>query len=417
MISGTTLAGALRASLADQDPQAAVSLFGSVTSGNQSRESWVQVGDAYLENLTDTPRTETRDGVGIDGITRTASPRLKYDLELLEAGVRFRFDITLLLPVGHPGYEADFKRALKGLDGSIRLGRRKRRGYGKCHIAWTKIWRYQFPIDLVRWLENPLSEAEGEFTTLDLSQIPAPAVSRVKDCVVDLTCTLDSSLLVRSAPIEVQPGVKNLPDQEMIRSKRKVLRNGREMIEACPILPGTSLAGALRARTERIANTLRPGSGKVWAAQLFGQSREFGELTASRMWVDETVIEAPNEWIHTKVKIDRFTGGAYPGALFSEGVLLPSPATRLTIHLRLQEADEGEVGMLLLLLKDLWTGDLPLGGEAGAGRGRLRGQTVDIQWKGHTWRLADQGEGSLQIEASPNAIDLDTLVQAIGDVI
>ena len=29
--------------------------------------------------------------------------------------------------------------------------------------------------------------------------------------------------------------------------------------------------------------------------------------------------------------------------------------------------------MLLLLLKDLWTGDLPLGGESSIGRGRLRG--------------------------------------------
>lgn len=413
MISGATLAGALRAYLAAQNPDAASNLFGSVSSDNKSRESWVQVGDAHLRKTGIPPHIAIRDGVGIDSVTRTASPRLKYDLELLEAGASFLVDLALLLPVDHPEYEEHLLRALKGLDGSIRLGKRKRRGYGQCRIAWGKVWRYTFPKDLVRWLENPLSEAEGEWTPLDLSQFKAQA-GGPQDCTITLTCTLASSLLVRAAPVEIDAGTKNMPDQEMMRSRRTVVDNGKEIIQTYLVLPGTSLAGALRARTERIANTLHPGEGKIWAARLFGESRQADKPTASRIWVDETEIQGANEWVHTRVKIDRFTGGAYPGALFSEGILQPSPETKLTIRLRLQDAGRDEVGMLLLLLKDLWTGDLPIGGEAGVGRGRLEGQKAVIQWKGEEWVLTHKGSCGLHVDAPPNAEDLNQLVRALG---
>jgi hypothetical protein len=39
------------------------------------------------------------------------------------------------------------------------------------------------------------------------------------------------------------------------------------------------------------------------------------------------------------------------------------------------------VGLVLLLLKDLWTGDLPLGGEISVGRGRLKGKQATLTWK------------------------------------
>lgn len=174
------------------------------------------------------------------------------------------------------------------------------------------------------------------------------------------------------------------------------------------IIPGTSLAGVLRARLERIANTRKPGSGKSWAARMFGEGHQSGGASpSSRMWVDETVIAQPNEWVHTRVKIDRFTGGAAHGALFSEGLLLPSEKTAFTLKFRLEDAQEEEARMLLLLVKDLWNADLPVGSEAAVGRGRLRGQKAIIRWQAHTWTIEANGKDSVTITQDTGAPDLD----------
>jgi len=54
------------------------------------------------------------------------------------------------------------------------------------------------------------------------------------------------------------------------------------------------------------------------------------------------------------------------------------------------------VGLLLLLLKDLWTGDLPLGGESSVGRGRLKGKTASLVYS---------GRGKWVIEPKPRNLD------------
>jgi len=409
MITGATLAGALRAYLAKSDPKAAEELFGVVTAG-ESRESWVRVGNARLIDA-DT-NTIVRDGVGINPVNRAASAKLKYDLELLEAGTTFVFDLELLLPQGGSNYEDLMKKAISGLNGSIRLGKRKRRGFGKVKIQSGKVWKYDLPKDLIRWLESPKSEASEEWKKIDLAQLSSPAVAAFQDFQVELTCTLESSLLIRAVPSAIDPGTKNLPDQEMIRASRTVKRNGRIERQTQMIIPGTSLAGVLRARLERIANTLKPGSGKEWASRLFGEGHQSnGAFHSSRIWVDETVIEQPNEWVHTRVKIDRFTGGAAHGALFSEGLLLPSEKTSFTLKFHLDGADKEEARMLLLLVKDLWTADLPVGGEAGVGRGRLRGKKAVIRWQGHLWTIEAKDKDMIIVTSSTGTPDLEKLLE------
>jgi CRISPR/Cas system CSM-associated protein Csm3 (group 7 of RAMP superfamily) len=95
--------------------------------------------------------------------------------------------------------------------------------------------------------------------------------------------------------------------------------------------------------------------------------------------------------VQSRIKIDRFTGGAYPTALFSEQPVFAKDDTELTLYLELLSPKDYEIGLLLLLLKDLWTGDLPLGGEISVGRGRLRGRSATLIWKraGQTeeWRI------------------------------
>jgi hypothetical protein len=46
------------------------------------------------------------------------------------------------------------------------------------------------------------------------------------------------------------------------------------------------------------------------------------------------------------------------------------------MRLELRNPEEGEIGLLLLLVKDLLTGDLPVGGTASVGRGVFTGRAT-----------------------------------------
>ncbi|MGH2542516.1 MAG: hypothetical protein ACRDIB_06960, partial [Ardenticatenaceae bacterium] len=76
------------------------------------------------------------------------------------------------------------------------------------------------------------------------------------------------------------------------------------------------------------------------------------------------------------------------------------------LDLTVQRPQAADVGLLLLLLKDLWTGDLPLGGEASVGRGRLYGKCAELKWQGQTWRIeATNGEGRLNVEGKRQPLE------------
>ena len=154
-----------------------------------------------------------------------------------------------------------------------------------------------------------------------------------------------------------QKGI-SLPDAVHLHSQR----NGVYV----PVASGTSLAGALLSRSIRIANTLGK-DGYALANEIFGHRRldkkDRTKPTASRLWVEETVIQNPLALVQSRIKIDRFTGGVYPGALFHEQPVFGKGDTLLEVNLRLENPKDYEIGLLLLLLKD-WTGDLPWAAKA-----------------------------------------------------
>lgn len=184
------------------------------------------------------------------------------------------------------------------------------------------------------------------------------------------------------------------------------LRSYRPGNGRVPVLSATSLAGALRGRALRIANTL--GKNPAIIDDMFGQQIEKAtdKPTGSHLLVREATIDnGIADRVQSRVKIDRFTGGAYPQALFSQQPVWAKALapTQITIHLELRQYGdaatdfEAQAGLLLLLLKDLWTGDLALGGESSVGRGRLQGETATIEADGQTWTIMRLGEdGQLQ---------------------
>jgi len=434
LIAGASLAGALRNYSCQREPDITQRLFGDVYDDRESdrvvrrgrsEESMVIIDDA----LGPKPIVELRDGVAINPATRTAADKMKFDIELLAAETTFDLSFELMVPAGNNQKElvAAFAYALQGLEsGNISLGKRKRRGFGRCSAGDWQVERFDMTTTegMLEWLrydaaaEKEPSKGDSICQLLDVDA----AFLRVPVCTITATCLIDGSLLVRSTPSS-----NDSPDAVHLRSRR----NG----ENVPVLSGTSLAGALRARALRIGNTLssEPEYGYHLVDDLFGyRPKDKGDknpMTASRVWVEEMEIKNPLDLVHTRVKIDRFTGGAYPGALFSEQPVFGKLDTCVQVKYALTddiERDSGtaqekealtkqDIGLLLLLLKDLWIGDLPLGGEISIGRGRLRGESATIEIGGKQWTIQnnhDKGElGELVIEGGEQD-ELEKYVQA-----
>ena len=416
LLAGSSITGALRNYLreyeqgygvGEQRRDMATSLFGSPRSDDKGEQSPLIVHDAISSKL---PTIELRDGGKIDSIKRIAEEGAKYDLELLAAGTTFPLYFELLID-GQDNKETQLKEALtlalEGLKlGEISIGMKKRRGFGRSHVDKWQVWEFDLNnhSDRLAWLtfDRPWSEPYAKQPNTSESIAEALGVTPKQPdkrdrFSIQATFKLASSLLIRSG----QDSTGCAPDVVHLRSHR----DGQ--LE--PVLSGTSLAGVLRHRAERIVNTL--GKHQAIVKDLFGFVEEDSkQAKASRLAVHESVIENTADLVQNRIAIDRFTGGASHGALFSEQPIFGSDETRLTLELELRQPRKAEIGLLLLLLKDLWTSDLPVGGESSIGRGRLQGlkATMIRQIPGEAiqnWTISQDGERLQVSEADVDALE------------
>jgi CRISPR/Cas system CSM-associated protein Csm3 (group 7 of RAMP superfamily) len=327
-------------------------------------------------------------------------------MELLEAGTSFDLRFELDLPEG----EEQQKELLQGLaialtgfeKGEIGLGARKRRGFGECEVSEWKVEDYNLrdPNGLIAWITGaPGKKASGKHVSEKLG-FDQPLPDERSLFKLEAEFRLATSLLIRSGS-----GSADAPDMIHLHSKR-----GQSDTS---ILSGTSLAGAMRARGLRIANTIYndPLKAKKFVSDIFGpdivekqKKRKKGEDPfASRLLVRERAVEGKADMVQTRIRIDRFTGGTFPGALFEQQPVMGGNLSKITMSIELRNPKDPQIGLLLHILKDLWTGDLPLGGEASAGRGRLNGIKADLylqkprQEKPEEWHLTPKGAGQIQI--------------------
>lgn len=409
LLTGTSIAGSLRAYLRerefgyrlDGDSDALHNKLFGRQEDDEGAQSWLITCDA----LGDTPQgVELRDGVALEPGTRTAEHEKKFDFELLKAGTCFPLLVELLVPRDE-GEELlrGFAIALQGLEnGEIAFGARKRRGLGQCRVTQWQVTRYNLTeaTGLLEWLNQTGKPQTGPHIS-ELLGVQAD-LDRRESFTMEATFGLDGSLLIRSSM-----GEASAPDSVHLQSNR----NGRSV----PILSGTSLAGALRARALRIAQTV---STKEKAERvvndLFGlrlrssEDKSVEKPVASRLITAETEVVSSLKLVQTRVKIDRFTGGSFPTALFSEQPVWGQKGTTVTVKIVIQQPSEAHIGLALLLLKDLWTGDLPLGGEISVGRGRLKGQKATLIFKRVTtsqqWAMK-QVDGQLQLDGDRNQLE------------
>ena len=372
-IPGTSLAGALRSHLADvlggyftkEDPRVS-QLFGGSRGDDEGEQSPLIVFDApgsVPEGLS----IEVRDGVSIDPAYGVAKPHKKFDFEVLPAGTSFNLRFDLLIPKEeNENYLLSLLRtALQGLEEEeISLGKRRSRGLGRVKVRKWQAKRFDLSTQ-EGWLtwalsdhEKPTKEEKTFFSLQEALLVTFPVLSlkRLEDqrrrFIADLDLEVVNELLVRSPGLE--PGA---PDVVHLQSAAR------------PVLPGTSLVGALRQHALKIACLIHKDKGKEIVDRLFGPDNE-NPPRASWLRVSESFIEGGSYKHRWRIAIDRFTGGVIKGALFDE---FAHRRGRLRVRLEIRSPSDGQIGLALLLIRDLLAEEIPVGGSVSVGRGVLSG--------------------------------------------
>ena len=245
LLSGTSIAGALRAYLRQREfnyrskgnSKALHNLLFGLQDGDEGEQSWLITYDALSEKL---PQVELRDGVALDPKTRIAEDRKKFDFELLEAGTRFPVRVELLIPQEEQEEKGHLIQglaiALQGLErGEIALGARKRRGFGQCCVSEWRILRYDLTTTdgLLSWIEHSGTEQTGSHIA-DLLDVQAD-LDRREFFVIDALFSLEGSLLIRSGQGEADEPIRYTCAQGVVMSSNHFKRYqlGRGTAGAC----------------------------------------------------------------------------------------------------------------------------------------------------------------------------------------
>ncbi len=318
--------------------------------------------------LVDGADIRIRDGIRIDSKIGIAANRGKFDFEIIEPGAKFRFGIEI---------GGDNKAELLKLIATIRrdikeeriaIGAKINLGLGRIELKDNGISVYDLEDkrDILRWIKK-----DDNLLNYDHQELYEYQSNRFR---MEFYFLIKDSLIVRhysNNPSE--------PDSAHIKSAGK------------DIIPGTSVKGTIRARAERILNTLNIQNSFELFDFIFGNSSEndkhdkkkYDGSIPSRIKVDEVVIKQNiKSSVQQRIKIDRFTGATINGALFGSMPIFAKDnkiANKLVVELK--DPDNAEIGLLLLILKDLWTEDLAIGGEKNIGRGVLIGRKAVISYK------------------------------------
>ncbi len=364
-----------------------------ISDNEKERQSAICCDDL---NLEDSSKITVRDGIKINNKKGGIEEGKKYDYELIERGARFKLNMEVNLSAE----TNDFcRRMMKTICTALQserilLGAKTNSGLGKIRLTNANMYEFDFleKEAVLKWLKGEMP-APVQFE--DVRELPVED----NEFVINATFDLKNSLIVRSYPSSPE-----MPDAVHIQSAGE------------NVLPGTSLKGAIRARAERILNTV--GKPQSLLAELFGNVDEKNRSKNSRkgrLRIDEVILPKFMTELQSRIKIDRFTGGVIETALFETMPLFSQPINLnekvQDVKITIRNWKNYEAGLLLLVLKDLWTRDLAVGGEKSVGRGVFDGFSAEVMWAGRKISI----EKDIAKMPQQDKTELESLVKALVD--
>ena len=361
-IQATGIAGALRDYLADEDKMQ-TEIFGSSADGSDNG-SKVRISDAFFTgNVVD---TELRPRVKINresGTCQSAQTKggenwsgQKFETESIAAGSEFTFSIYLY--EREYEYETAVERILGALHaGNIQLGGQKSNGCG--YVTLREVTKTVY--DMTKAEDRKLWKDETKTGQSILEKLKQQIPDFDRRIHFELLGEVDNDILVKS--IAVRDYGQEAPDAEQMRTA-----DGRFLI------PATSMKGVLRSQMEKIAKFKNLPETDIEA--IFGKNAENGENGyLGFIHFFDAILDGGERPAQKRIHIDKFTGGVMYGGLFSE---TPAYGT-LKICVDLEKEDKKAAGLLLMALRDLGIGILPLGSGSSIGRGYISGTVLQIK--------------------------------------
>lgn len=252
----------------------------------------------------------------------------------------------------------DCQKAQEGIEtllsalnsGLIRLGAQKSNGFGRVSVRVKKrLYDLTLPGDRRAWLDNDGEAGGAEVALADLSE---------KRVVFRITGTFGSLLVKAQTGTGVgESGINCLQLKENCR----------------PVIPGSSIKGAMRAHINRIAPYCHLQKNEL--NHLFGRASEKGDNgIAGKILFSDAVFTREQSRKITRIRINRFTGGVIRGGLFSEKPVSGPCVFTITIP----EKEQRGCALIAYALRDLGLGLFNLGSGDAIGRGRLSDLRVEI---------------------------------------
>lgn len=345
-IPGSSLAGAMRGYL--QKTAEEECIFGYERHKTIGRMSSVYVSDFTFLGRT---KTKVRDSVELSD-RKTAITGAKFDMEVIDTGARGYFYLEMVIRGDDHEQEMEeqIQEVLKGWKlEDIRLGTKKTRGYGKLKL--TSVKKKVFDKNNILMYAN-VYQYEKRDTIFDEDSILDKITENGRIRYITLTLPLKQcgGISIR------QYGVKKTePDFVHITAAGK------------PVIPGTSMAGAVRHRIKDFLEQLGACNTEIIIDGIFGLVKG-KQARKSAVIFDECVLEGAEKLTMVRNGVSRFESGAKQGALFKE-VSYVGGTTELKVKVEQCEEAPAIIGYLLLALKDLSNGYLAVGGQTAVGRG------------------------------------------------
>lgn len=377
-ITGNTLAGCIRSFLKDEDY-----LFGlggeielSEKGEKEFIESEITVADGIFKE--ETVKKDCKEGTKVEARCGTADDGSKYKLEYISGGI---FTFELFRECNNQDEFEVFKALAEKIaigisNEKITIGGQVNNGFGRLSLKQFMLKQFDLEsedgLNAYIFLRN-----EENYEVLNIDRI---------------TEELHDENIVITVKGEFPYGVYQNYDIKNDVTRSGLQKNSREEY----YIPATSIKGLLRSEVEKLY-FLNKLNGEEIVKELFGSSKKRGKLK-----VDNVIIENNEEItsytsdeikISTYNKIDRLTGGCLDGSLFNQIEIEGSA----TIKMELDKNHYKYLYPILIVLKEICLGYIPIGGRTSIGLGEFEGRYISVNANGKESTISfDNGEIKLE---------------------
>jgi CRISPR/Cas system CSM-associated protein Csm3 (group 7 of RAMP superfamily) len=327
-------------------------LFGNNNNEKEQKCSDFVFTDLYAAEQEKETGTYVQQGVRMSRHYLAAEDKGKFDREIA-LNRTFHFYFFLEKTIEDTGYYHKWTKRLAAVLNSKRtffVGGRNSVGNGWGQFEGVKYLDYDFtkPDQLKKYLMRTGIEKDFVENLMNNGNhsLPEPEIKHTEKHYIKL----DYTMKFKDAFLINDPDAEPEDDHEAEFNFLKI--NGKYTI------PGSSVKGVFRSRSEMIAKTVGIAGEKI--EKVFGKTDEKSKICFSYAFPDDKKANEFSEKLMDGVSIDRLTGGAAEAALFDLKVLMNGAFHGQTI-IEISDETLWYLPLIYLVIRDIRDGDLSFG--------------------------------------------------------